>query len=106
MLVEIGPPVFLGGLTTFLGIAPLWCAGSRSAVAVMANVYQWSTSGLMLTWQKCNFGSWVFCSLASSTIFRTFFKMFAGIIFYGVGHGLVRFMQRWRFLWLHIYANG
>ena len=28
-------------------------------------------------------------SLSSSTIFRTFFKMFFGIIFYGVGHGLV-----------------
>ena len=51
MLQEIGPPVFLGGLTTFLGIAPL--AASNSA------------------------------------IFRTFFKMFFGIIVYGVGHGLI-----------------
>ena len=50
-LVEIGPPVLLGGMTTFLGIAPL--------------------------------------AFSSSTIFRTFFKMFLGIIAYGVGHGLV-----------------
>ncbi len=51
MLQEIGPPVFLGGLTTFLGIAPL--------------------------------------AASNSNIFRTFFKMFLGIIVYGVGHGLV-----------------
>ena len=51
MLQEIGPPVFLGGLTTFLGIAPL--------------------------------------AAANSNIFRTFFKMFLGIIVYGLGHGLV-----------------
>ena len=52
MLVEIGPPVLLGGATTLIGIAPL--------------------------------------SLASSTVFRTFFKMFFSIIVYGIGHGLVR----------------
>jgi predicted RND superfamily exporter protein len=51
MLLEIGPPVFLGGLTTFLGIAPL--------------------------------------AASNSTIFRTFFKMFLGIILYGLGHGLI-----------------
>ena len=51
MLQEIGPPVFLGGLTTSLGIAPL--------------------------------------AASNSNIFRTFFKMFLGIIVYGVGHGLV-----------------
>lgn len=51
MLQEIGPPVFLGGLTTFIGIAPL--------------------------------------AASNSNIFRTFFKMFFGIIVYGVGHGLV-----------------
>merc|ERR1712166_74443 len=51
MLVEIGPPVFLGGLTTFIGIAPL--------------------------------------AFSNSTVFRTFFKMFFGIIIYGVGHGLI-----------------
>eukprot|EP01043_Picozoa_sp_COSAG02_P012685 COSAG02_NODE_493_length_21166_cov_13.181318_14_plen_122_part_00 len=51
MLQEIGPPVFLGGLTTLIGIAPL--------------------------------------AASNSNIFRTFFKMFFGIIVYGVGHGLV-----------------
>ena len=51
MLQEIGPPVLLGGLTTFLGISPL--------------------------------------ILSNSTVFRTFFKMFLGIIVFGLGHGLV-----------------
>lgn len=49
MLQEIGPPVFLGGLSTFIGI--------------------------------------ILLAASSSAIFRTFFRMFFGIIVYGVRHG-------------------
>jgi len=50
-LVHISTPVFSGGITTFLGVAPL-----------------------------------VF---SKSVIFQTFFKMFCGIIGFGLAHGLV-----------------